>query len=303
MLKFSVIIPTYNRGKELSELIDTILKQSLKPNELIIIDDGELGEGFISKRKKEIESQGIEFVYYKKDHTKERKGLSESKNIGLNLAKNEIVFFLDDDLELRENFFEEIIKIWANYKDDEKLIGVGGWIENLRKKSFFERIYDKIFGLSSKIPWDVNDVGFQVWDTNLKKPIKCYYIHGGVSSYKKEKVKDLGGFETFFGGRTALEDVEFSLKAKKNGFYFIINPNAKVIHKHSQTTKEKDYLIGFKESQNRKIIFKRYCKQGLFHKIWFFWANLGWILRQFLVGNFSKGWGMLVGFVKKNEIS
>ena len=301
MLRFSTIIPTYNREKELKELIGTILKQSLKPDELIIIDDGELKENFISRIKEEIESQKIEFIYYKKDHSKERRGLSESKNIGLNLASNEIVFILDDDLELKENFFEEIMKIWEKYRNDEKLIGVGGWIENLRKKSFFEKIYDKIFGLSSKIPWDVNDVGFQVWDTSLKEPIKCCYIHGGVGSYKKELMKDLGGFETFSGGRTALEDVEFCLKAKRKDFYFIINPKAKVIHKHSQTSKEADYLIGFKESQNRKIIFKRYCKQDFFHKVWFFWANIGWILRQFLVGNFEKGWGMLVGFVKKSE--
>jgi GT2 family glycosyltransferase len=302
-MNFSVVIPTFNREKELVECINSVLNQTRLPSEIIIIDDGDLKLSLIEEFKEKILSKGINFLYYKKDHTKERKGLSESKNIGLSLAKNEIVFFLDDDLELRENFFEEIIKIWEEYKNDDKLIGVGGWIENLRKKNFLEKIYNKIFGLSSKIPWDVNDVGFQVWDTNLKEPIKCYYIHGGVSSYKKEKVKELGGFKTFFGGRTALEDVEFSLKAKKNGFYFIINPNAKVIHEHSQTTKEKDYLIGFKESQNRKIIFKRYCKQDFFHKVWFFWANVGWILRQFLVGNFSKGWGMLVGFVKKIQIS
>jgi GT2 family glycosyltransferase len=302
-MNFSVVIPTFNREKELVECINSVLNQTRLPSEIIIVDDGDLKLSLIEEFKEKILSKGINFLYYKKDHTKERRGLSESKNIGLDLAKNEIVFFLDDDLELRENFFEEIIKIWEEYKNDDKLIGVGGWIENLRKKNFLERIYDKIFGLSSEIPWDVNDVGFQVWNTNLKKPIKCYYIHGGVSSYKKEKVKDLGGFETFLGGRTALEDVEFSLKAKKNGFYFIINPNAKVVHKHSQTINEKDYLIGFKESQNRRIIFKRYCKQDLFHKIWFFWANLGWILRQFLVGNFSKGLGMLVGFIKKSEIS
>jgi len=301
MLKFSAIIPTYNREKDLNELIDTILKQTLKPNELIIIDDGELVKDFILKRKKEMELQRIGFVYYKKDHTKERRGLSESKNIGLNLAKNEIVFFLDDDLELKEGFFEEIIKIWERYKDDNKLIGVGGWITNLRKKTSIEKFYDKIFGISSRILWDVNDIGFQVWDTNLKEPIRGYYIHGGVSSYKREMLKELGGFETFLGGRTALEDVELCLKAKLRGLYFIINPKAEVFHKNSQISHEKSYIIGFKESQNRKIIFEKYCKQDFFHKARFFWANIGWILRQFFAGNFSKGWGMLAGFIKRTE--
>ena len=298
MLNFSAILPTYNREKELAKLLETILKQTVKPNEVIIIDDGNLPAEFVQKQKEIFEQKRIEFIYYKKDHSKERRGSAESRNIGLKLAKNEILFILDDDLELEENFFEEIIKIWEENKSNEKLIGVGGWIKNQRRQNILEKIYHKIFGLSSKIAWDVNDVGFQVWDTKIKGAIKCYYFHGGVASYRGSLVKQLGGFETFFGGRTALEDVELALKAKKTGFYFIINPKAKCIHKESKISKENDFLVGFKESQNRKIIFKRHCPQDFFHKIWFFWASFGWTLRQFLVGNFKKGLGMIFGFIK-----
>jgi GT2 family glycosyltransferase len=300
-MQFTLLIPTYNREKDLKECLDSVMKQTLLPSEIIIIDDGNLNDNFVNELRNKVEAKKVAFIYYCKNHSKERRGLSESKNIGLNLAKNEIVFFLDDDLELKEGFFEEIIKIWERYKDDNKLIGVGGWITNLRKKTTIEKFYDKIFGISSRILWDVNDIGFQVWDTNLKEPIRGYYIHGGVSSYKREMLKELGGFETFLGGRTALEDVELCLKAKHRGFYFIINPKAEVFHKNSQISHEKSYIIGFKESQNRKIIFEKYCKQDFFHKARFFWANIGWILRQFFAGNFSKGWGMLAGFIKRTE--
>lgn len=297
-MNFSLIIPTYNREKELSELLESILKQSIKPQGVIIIDDGNLLNDFIQMRESKFKEKSIELIYYKKDHSKERRGLSESKNIGLKVAKNEIVFILDDDVLLDENFFEEIMKTWEGNKNEERLLGIGGWVKNQRRQTIFEKIFNKIFGLSSKIPWDVNDVGYQVWDTNLKKPIKCYYFEGCVSSYKKSLVNVLGGFETFLGGRSALEDVEFSLKAKKAGYHFIINPKAKVFHKQSKISRESDFLIGFKESQNRKIIFQKHCKKDLFHKVGFFWASFGWVLRQFLVGNFKKGLGMIFGFLK-----
>lgn len=296
-MKFSVVIPTYNREKDLSELLETILKQTLNPKEVIVIDDGNLSADFIQMQGFNFKEKRGEFIYYKKDHSKERRGLSESKNIGLKLAKNEIVFILDDDVLLDENFFEEIMKIWEENQNNEKLIGVGGWVKNQRKKTFLEEIYNKIFGLSSKIPWDVNEVGYQVWNTNLKEPVKSFYIEGCLSSFRKNKLEKLGNFLTFAGGRTALEDVELCFRAKKSGFYFFINPKAKALHKKSQTSRENDFLIGFKESQNRKIIFEKHCKKDLFHKIWFFWASFGWILRQILVGHFKRVLGMIKGFL------
>jgi GT2 family glycosyltransferase len=298
-MNFSVVIPTFNREKELVECINSVLNQTRLPSEIIIVDDGDLKLSLIEEFKEKILSKGINFLYYKKDHTKERRGLSESKNIALRIAKEEIIFIIDDDTVLPPNTFKEIMALWEKNYDDQYLIGIGAVGFGYRKKIFLEKLYNFIFGLTGKYEWDVNDVGFQVWNDHIKKIQKGYYMHGFFSSFRRESALKLGGFDTFMGGRTALEDVAFCLKAKNAGYFFLINPNVKILHKKSKTSREKDYLIGFKESQNRKIIFKRYCKQGLFHKIWFFWANLGWILRQFLVGNFSKGWGMLVGFVKR----
>ena len=300
-MKFTVIIPTYNREKDLQELLNSIFQQTFLPDEIIIIDDGELDENFLEKIRIYFENYAIKLIYYRKDHTRERKGSSESRNIGVNLSHNEIIFILDDDLKLDFNFFQKIIELWAKNKNDEKLIGIGGWITNIRRQTSFEKVYNKIFGISSKNLWDVNEVGFQVWDMDIKEPLKGFYIHGGVSSYKKSLLKKMGGFETFQGGRTALEDVEFCLRAKKMKYFFIITPYAKAIHKQSIIGREDQFKTGFKEGHNRKIIFKKHCKQDLFHKIWFWWANIGWILRQFLSGHFSKGIGMIKGLFNSLE--
>jgi len=301
MLKFTIAIPTFNRPRELKECIDSVLQQTYLPSEVIVVDDGSLEKSLIEEIEKKVTQKGIKFVYYKKNHKIERRGLSESKNLILKIAQEEIVCIVDDDVILFPSTCEFIMRLWEENLQNEQLIGVGGIGWKYRKKRLIERIYNFLFGLTGKYCWDVNEVGFQVWDDGIKQVEKGYYMHGFISSFRKSLALKLGGFDVFLGGRTALEDVAFCLKAKNHGYFCLIDPRAQAIHKKSKMSREKEYLIGFKESQNRKVIFKRYCKQDFFHKVWFFWANIGWILRQFLVGNFEKGWGMLVGFVKKSE--
>jgi len=297
-MKFSIVIPTYNRETDLKECLNSILEQTILPTELIVIDDGELPPDFIDDWKNNFSRLNINLVYYKKNHEIERRGSSESRNKSLELINNRIFFILDDDVVLERSFCEEIIEIWQN-NNDKNLIGVGGLIKNRRRKLKVEKIFNLIFGLNSKYRWDVNKVCFQVWDEEIKDPFVGYYAHGGVCSYDLEKVKELK-FSTFSGGRTALEDVDFCLRAKNKGYKFIIQPTAQLYHYPSQTTREGQFLSGYKEGFNRKVLFKaNYKKPSIFLKTWFYWANIGWILRQFLVGNWEKGRGLISGFLKK----
>lgn len=296
-MKFSIVIPTYNRSDDLAKCLNSILAQTLFPTEVVIIDDGESLEEFIRSWKDRLSLENINFIYYKKNHEIERRGLSESKNKAVEMVNNNIFFILDDDVILQPSFCESIMKIWENNVNNRKLIGVGGIIKNRRKRSALEKYFHVFFGISSKFSWDVNPVAFQIWNEEIKEPAFGYYAHGGVCSYNLGLVKELK-FSTFSGGRTALEDVDFCLRAKNRGYNFIIEPKAELYHYPSEISREGMFLIGYKEGRNRKIIFQSINKKtNLFKVIWFFWANCGWILRQFLVGNFQKGMGMIKGII------
>ncbi|MCD4694408.1 glycosyltransferase [bacterium] len=298
-MKFTVVVPTYNRPKDLSSFLNSVLGQNLLPSEVLIIDDGDLDNEYINKYKIIFKEKNVFLNYYKKDHEKERRGLSESKNKALEIASYDIVFFFDDDIIIDDSdYFIKIMDIWKENKDD-KLIGVGGLIKRSRKKTKFEKVYNKIFLLDSGgFSWNVTKTGFQVWDEYIKEKQKGFYSHGGVSSYRKDLAEEFL-FPTFSGGRTGLEDVDFCMRAKARSYFFIIEPGAKVIHNHVKTSRENDFLIGEKESQNRKIIFRSNCKDSFVNRFIFLWNSLGWILRQFLAGNFNKGLGMMRGFFKK----
>ncbi len=294
-MDFSVAIPTYKREELLEETLNSILEQKNLPKEVIIVDDANLTDEFVAQNQKAFEKAGILFIYYRKNHQKEQKSLSESKNIALKLARTEIVFVIDDDVVLLPNSLNRIIQVWENHSTDTTLLGVGTVAVNGRKKTKFENIYNKFFGLNSKNLWDVNEVGFQVWDNSIEKQTTGFYMSGYTTSFKKRHALKLL-FAPLSPGRTALEDVDMCLRAKKRGYYFIIEPSAKVIHKQSRISRDGAFEIGSKEGYNRKLIFQNNCQKGGRHLIWFWWASIGWILRQFLVGHFFKAFGMIKGY-------
>ncbi len=297
-MNFEVIIPTYKREKDLKECLDSIYKQGVLPARIILVDDDRLPDEFISREKLRFLVKEVEIYHYIKDHSREGKGSNESRNKGVELAKEEIVFIFDDDVVLKENFFKEIIDTWQKHKEDRNLLGVSGIAENHRKKGNLEKLYNKIFELTGKYKWDVNDVAFQSWDTTINKTEKGYYMSGFCCSYKRDIANKIK-FTIFRGGRGGGVDPDFCLKAKNKGYYFLINPKAKVIHNQSPTSREKAFETGFKETINRKKTFKDNCEKTFKNYLWFYWASTGWILRQFLIGKFIKGFGMVKGMIKR----
>jgi len=293
-VEFSVVIPTYKRPDDLLRCVNSILSQSLQPAEILIVDDDNLPEVLIDNIKVNCAVKNVELIYYKKDLQIERRGSSESRNKGLKLANNDIVFILDDDVELCQSFFEYTMEIWIA-SDCSNLLGVGGVIVNNRQKGILENIYNKIFLLDSSIPWDINDLGFQVWNDWVESTTKGYYAHGGVCSYNKRVVEEIGLFKTFDGGRTALEDVEFCLRAKRKGYYFVVEPKARVFHYQSKVSRESEEESGYKEGYNRVLIYFMHCHKNYLSFLKFRWANFGWVLRQLLVGHYRKAVGICRG--------
>lgn len=89
--KISVIIPVYNTAAYLYEAIESILKQSLKDIEVILINDGSTDEsGDIIKR---IATQDKRISYFEQSN----QGQSVARNVGLQHATGEYIYCMDSD--------------------------------------------------------------------------------------------------------------------------------------------------------------------------------------------------------------
>lgn len=89
----SVIITSYNRPKLIYDAVKSVIGQTFKDYEIIIVDDA----------SNEQTQQSIELICKEFDSIKyvrhiENKGLPVARNTGLSIAKGEFVSFLDDDI-------------------------------------------------------------------------------------------------------------------------------------------------------------------------------------------------------------
>lgn len=107
MCKITVFTPTYNRGYIIGNLYESLVKQSFKDFEWLIIDQGNDDTG--EKVKNYISENKIKTIRYFK--TPERKGINRSMNDAIRLANGKLMFKVDDDDYLTEDALQNI-DIW-----------------------------------------------------------------------------------------------------------------------------------------------------------------------------------------------
>lgn len=112
---FSIIIPLYNKGKVILSTIDTILNQTYKDFELIIVDDGSTDDG--SQKVNLLRDSRIRYYY------KENGGVSSARNYGIRKAKYDWIFFLDADDYVIENALEYFAYYINKYPGHKLFIG------------------------------------------------------------------------------------------------------------------------------------------------------------------------------------
>ena len=99
-----VIIPVYNVEKYLEQCVDSVLNQSFKDIEIILVDDGSKdSSGEICDYYKEKDSR-VKVIH------KENGGLSDARNMGIRQCSSEYILFLDSDDYWKENCLEEIAR-------------------------------------------------------------------------------------------------------------------------------------------------------------------------------------------------
>lgn len=109
-ITFSIIIPVYNRPNEIDELLKSLVNQSFKEGyEVIIVEDGSTIKS--DKIVIKYESQ-LNITYYYKENS----GAGQSRNFGMNKAKNNYFIILDSDVILPKDYLLEIKKaLQTNY--------------------------------------------------------------------------------------------------------------------------------------------------------------------------------------------
>tara|TARA_B100001109_G_scaffold153743_1_gene125141 strand:- start:40 stop:876 length:837 start_codon:yes stop_codon:yes gene_type:complete len=105
-MKVSVIIPTFNRFSLISRAIDSVLNQTIKPFEIIVVDDGSSDNTytFIKNNYKSVK-------LIKQNNL----GVSKARNVGIKNSSGDWIALLDSDDEWKKNKLEVQIKSLSEY--------------------------------------------------------------------------------------------------------------------------------------------------------------------------------------------
>lgn len=106
-IKVSIIIPIYNVEKYIEQCIESVVNQTLKDIEIIIVNDG-TKDNSMKKIEKYLSDPRIIVI------DKENGGLSSARNVGLEIAKGEYIAFIDSDDFIELTMLEEL------YNNSEK---------------------------------------------------------------------------------------------------------------------------------------------------------------------------------------
>jgi GT2 family glycosyltransferase len=260
-MKFSLIICTYMRPEPLLQLLQSIEAQTLYPNEILIIDGSTNEESGIVLKENRFE----ELKYFMVPP--ESRGLTKQRNYGIERVGNEmeIICFLDDDIVLENDYFEQLLKTYQIYPE---ALGVGGLIINetqwakvaegyhpkidefhydgWKRKEGTRFVLRKKLGLDSDCPPGYSSLFSHGRSVGFLPPSgKVYEVEmlmGGVSSFRKKVFESLQ-FSTYFEGYGLYEDADFTLRVSKIGKLYV-NTSAKLSHHHHPSGRPNQYRYG-----------------------------------------------------------
>jgi GT2 family glycosyltransferase len=273
---FSIVICTNNRSNSLEKFLISLEKSSILPDSLIIVDSSNNSN---SERKliKHITLKIKRIIYIKIPYLK--RGLTYQRNIGVKFLNTPYACFFDDDIILKKDTLNNLIKAIIRKK---KIIAVACIIEN----ETFIKIpirwkIRKIFNL-----WDDDKIGFltkygiaipQNLFINFKGNKKVTIVPGGATCWKTEVLRKSKFCENFKGYGQA-EDIEYSIRTIKYGEKYI-SGNARVLHMHEKKNRINQYNYGLQTSIHGLRIFKKYADR----KILYFYVYIFWQLLDILM--------------------
>lgn len=232
-MKYSIIVPVYNRPDEVDELLGSLADQTEKDFEVIIVEDG---SSVTCEKVCNGYKATLDIHYFMKENS----GPGQSRNYGVARAKGEYVIILDSDVVLPPGYIESV--------SDE-----------------LEKAPADAFGGPDKAHSSFTDI-----QKAISYSMTSFFTTGGIRGSKKKKLdkfyprsfnmgvrrdvyNKLGGFSKMRFG----EDIDFSIRIFKAGCKCRLFPESWVWHK-----RRTDFRKFFRQVYNSGIarinLYKKY---------------------------------------------
>ena len=219
-MKYSIIIPVFNRPDEVDELLQSLTTQTFKDFEVLVVEDGSdiPCEEMVRKY-----ADRLDIKYYVKPNS----GPGQTRNYGVQYSQGEYVIVLDSDVVLPEGYLQAIedeISI-QNSKFKIQVDAFGGP----------DRAHESFTPVQKAINYSMTSFFTTGGIRGGKKQMdKKFYPRSFNMGIRRELYNQLGGFsEMRFG-----EDIDFSIRIYESGATCRLFPEAWVWHKRRTDLKK-----------------------------------------------------------------
>lgn len=206
MPAFSFIIPVYNRIDEVHDLLESLLLQTYKDFEVIIVEDGSTEPCESECENAKEKGLNVKYIY------KENEGRSIARNVGIENARSDYFIFVDSDCVIPPDYLEKV----AKYLDANHLDCFGGPDE--AHESFSQTQKSINFAMTSFLTTG----GIRGGRKSLEKFTPRTFNMG----FSRKVFNKTGGFREMFS-----EDIDMSKRIEAQGFSIGLIPDAYVWHK------------------------------------------------------------------------
>jgi len=209
----SVVIPTYQREDQLVNTISYVLSNTYSDFEVIVVDQTEKHTPVVAEAltlfRQHAKFQHIQIPIA---------NLPLARNVGLRRAKGDIIIYIDDDVELGEDFIEAHAKCY----EDPEIGAVGGRIINLHGQASDPTGNAK--------PGRILSDGTRT--THFYKTERAHIDWGmGCNmSFSRTALEEVNGFDERYSGAAKHEDIDAFIRVRQAGYTAIFEPSASLTH-------------------------------------------------------------------------
>ena len=205
-MKYSIIVPVYNRPDEVDELLQSLCEQTVKDFEVIIVEDGSI------KPCKDVCNKyaGILSLHY---YAKENSGPGQSRNYGAERANGKYVIILDSDVVLPSGYLQAIEEELAQQPCE----AFGGP----------DAAHPDFTPVQKAISYSMTSFFTTGGIRGGKAKLDKFYPRSFNMGIRRDVYQQLGGFTKMRFG----EDIDFSYRIVEAGYQPRLLPEAWVWHK------------------------------------------------------------------------
>lgn len=231
-MKYSLIVPVFNRPDEVDELLDSLTRQSFQDFEVLIVEDG---SSVPCKDVVDRYQSRLNVRYFQKENT----GPGMSRNYGAERAQGEYLIILDSDVIVPPGYLAEA---------DRELLSVPA-------QAFGgpDRAHESFSSVQKAINYSMTSFFTTGGIRGGKKKMDKFYPRSFNMGVKASLYNELGGFSQMRFG----EDIDFSIRIFKSGAECRLFPGAWVYHKR-RTDFRKFFRQVFNSGTARISLYKKY---------------------------------------------